>query len=391
VETGGGQEPEATMSVLPIAALDEMRARVLGVKGGAELRAEDVATPFAPARAILQLSPRELMLFGFIQNRGTVVVAAAFGLLWEVGLVDGFMDSMFGEQTSGRGVVRDIVRSLFGQGGLPVGRIMLTLAAFAGFLVFIRVMSMGWAVVRLHGFTLRRIGKDLHTEFGLLTRVAATIPLRRIQTLSIREGPLHQLFGRVSIRVETAGGHGGEDTATQREWLAPILRREELPGLLQEVLPEVDLAAVHWQAVHPRAFRRAVKEWIFAAVIISLPFVMLLKWWDLVLLAILLVWAFVVARLYVAHLGWAVTGDAVLFRSGWAWRKITVALFAKIQAVAIYESPFDRRTAMARLMVDTAGAGAASHRVYIPYLPRESARDLGGFLATQAAGTAFRW
>jgi membrane protein YdbS with pleckstrin-like domain len=49
---------------------------------------------------------------------------------------------------------------------------------------------------------------------------------------------------------------------------------------------------------------------------------------------------------------------------------------AKIQAVSRYESPFDRRAAMARVRVDTAGAGERSHRIDIPYLAREVADDL---------------
>lgn len=391
VETGAGRRPEATMSVLPVSAFEEMRRRVFEEKGAMEVPADaGVPSPIS-GRTILHLPPRELIICGLIQNRGVVVIAAAFGVLWELGLVDASMDRLFGEQASGRGVARDFVRAMFGQGGLPVGRIVLTLAAFVGLLLFIRLISMGWALVRLHGFRLSRVGEDLRTEFGLLTRVVATIPLRRIQTLTIREGPLHQLAGRVSVRVDTAGGDGGEDTTTQREWLAPILRREELSALLREVLPELNLADVGWCAPHPRAFRRALKEWIFVAVLISLPFVLLLKWWDLVLFAALLGWAFVVAHLYVKHLGWALTEGVVLFRSGWGWKQVSIARYAKIQAVAIQESPFDRRTGMAGLMVDTAGAGDASHRVHIPYLPRETARGLCDFLAAQAGRTEFKW
>jgi membrane protein YdbS with pleckstrin-like domain len=57
----------------------------------------------------------------------------------------------------------------------------------------------------------------------------------------------------------------------------------------------------------------------------------------------------------------------------------------------MHESPFDRRAAMARVRVDTAGAGATAHRVDIPYLSREAARELFDLLSLQAARTAFRW
>jgi putative membrane protein len=162
-------------------------------------------------------------------------------------------------------------------------------------------------------------------------------------------------------------------------------------------LPGVDLEAVAWQPVHPRAFRRELKGSILVASVVSLALVMLLKWWDLALLGVLLIWAGMHARLYVKHLGWAMTGGAdgtdgaILLRSGWIWRRISVARFSKIQAVAIHESPFDRRALMARLRVDTAGGGIRSHRVDIPYLAREKARELCDLLAAQAGRTAFRW
>jgi putative membrane protein len=399
VETGGGQEPEAKMSVLPIADYEEMRRRVFAGRGGEEAPADatagSAALSAAPGRTLLHLSPRELLLHGFIENRGFLIIAAAFGLLWEIGLMDGLTDGVFGEGKSGRGVVRALLAALFGRGGFPVGRIALAVAAFLGLLVVIRLISMVWALVRLYGFRLTRDGEDLRTEYGLLTRVVATIPLRRIQTVTIREGPFHRLFGRAAVRVETAGGNGGEEGdesgKKQREWLAPILRREALPGFLREVMPELDLAAVAWEPVHPRAFRRELKQWLVVAVGIALPFAWLLKGWDLALLAVLIAWGVVCARFQVARLGWAVTDRAVLFRSGWIWRQVSVARFAKIQAVAIHESPFDRRNDMARVRVDTAGAGDLAHRVDIPYLARETARELHGLLAAQAARTAFRW
>jgi membrane protein YdbS with pleckstrin-like domain len=93
----------------------------------------------------------------------------------------------------------------------------------------------------------------------------------------------------------------------------------------------------------------------------------------------------------VENLMWCATDEAVAFRSGWLWRRLTVTPVAKIQAVAFAESPFDRRTAMARVRVDTAGASERSHRIAIPYLARETARHLQARLATHAAQTTFRW
>jgi len=269
----------------------------------------------------------------------------------------------------------------------------LALAGIAAWLMIVRLVSTAWGAIRLYGFRLTRAGDDLRTEFGLFTRVATTIPLRRVQTMTIREGPVHRMVQRVSVRIETAGGsHTATGAGTsEREWVAPIIRRQELPDFVRQVLPELDLVAITWHPPAPGAFRRAVKPAIVGAVGISLVLVGPLERWALGLLPVTLAWAVFAARKYVHCLGWAATDDVVVFRSGWLWRSVTAARAAKIQAVTWFESPLDRRAAMAQVRVDTAGAGERSHRVHIPYLSRETAVELHHWLAARAASTAFRW
>jgi putative membrane protein len=219
----------------------------------------------------------------------------------------------------------------------------------------------------------------------------ATIPLKRIQTLTIREGPLHRLFGLASVRVDSAGGSGRAGAAAKRESLAPIIRSTEIRRLLDDVLPEVDFAAVEWRPVDARGFQRAMTASVFFYAALTLPFVLMLKWWTLALLAVLMAWAYFDVTMHMRHLAWASTDRAVFFRSGWLFRQMTVARYTKIQTVSLTESPFDRRHRMAAVRVDSAGAGDLSHRIRIPYLARATAEDLFRRLAGEAARTSFRW
>lgn len=395
IETGGGAEPEAAMRVLPLAALDEMRERVFAGRALVAAAAEALPATHieAPQRqTLLRLRPRDLLLAGFVDSRGLVIVSAAFGLLWEVGLFDPTMDLIFGKDVSGRGLIRQVFGAAFGGGIPPIGRMLFMAAAFAAVLLAMRILSMGWSLVRLHGFRLDRAGNDVRAEFGLFTRVMTTIPLHRIQTLTIREGPLHRLFGAASLRADSAGSMArGEGGQVKRESLAPIVRRADLAQLLREVLPDVDIAAVNWQPVDPRGFRRALKVSLIFYGLVTLAFVPMLKTWALALLLVLSAWAVLEARLRIAHLGWALGNRAVMFRSGWLVREITIARFAKIQVVTLAESPFDRRQQMASVRVDTAGAANLSHRVDIPYLSRKTAAALYHALTLEAARTTFRW
>ncbi len=409
VENASGKEAEARISVLPMAAFEEMRRRVFEGRAHAvaaqvqttaepDARATDDRRP-APATAaneetLLVLSAPDLLLCGFLENRGMVIIAAIYGFLWQLGPLGNVWSRIFDDESYAAGRLRGTVAGI-AEGKWPsVGQMAVILGTIAGLLIFVRLVSMAWATVRLYGFHLTLVGQDLRTEFGLFTRVASTTPLRRIQTMTIRESPLHRVVKRVSVRVETAGGSaqpGNRGRGIEREWLAPLARVAALPGLIQTVLPDLNLDTLAWQPVHPRAFRRAVKPAIVVALATAAAFAAMLGWRALGVLPFTLVWFAVGARKYVAHLAWATTEDVVVFRSGWLWRVITVARVAKIQTVSLRESPFDRRWAMARLRVDTSGASDRSHRVDIPYLPRDVAISLHHRLALGAADTDFRW
>jgi putative membrane protein len=402
IETGGGSEGEARMRVVSLGAFRELRDRVF--EGRSPLAGDPVAGgPGAPAEpsgaravragvvaeTILHLPFREVVLCGLIEGRGLVVLSGIFGVLWEAGLIDNIVGTIFGEPTSGRGAILQMVRAIVGQGALSPARISLTLVAFGTFLIVVRGFSAAWAVVTLHGFRLARAGKDLRLEYGLLTRVTATIPTHRIQALTIHEGPLHRLCGRVSIRVDTAGGDGQDPAQAQRQRLAPLLRRGDLDQFLRAVLPDHDSDVV-WNPVDRRGFRRKLTRSAIVVAFAGAALAWPLRAWTVPVFVLMFGWAAIHARQWIRRLGWATTNSAVLFRSGWLWRNTTLAPLGKIQIVAIRESPFDRRLQMAAVVVDTAGAGE-SHRVHIPYLARDTAHGLAEGLAVHAARSTFRW
>ncbi len=288
---------------------------------------------------------------------------------------------------------RNLFRPFVDGSPFPVDRIAIGAVGFAVFLVVVRIVSMIWALVRLYDFRLTRVGEDLRTEYGLFTKVAATVPIRRVQAITINAGPLHRWLKRATVRVATAGGGGksGQSAANVREWLAPLIHQQALPQLLQQVLPGFDLSSVSWQPVHPRAFARALKPMLVFTVIVTLGAALLIGWGAIGVLILLLLWGVITTRQYVAHLGWAEDDEVVMMKSGWIWQQITLARVNKIQAVAMHQTPFDRRAAMARVRVDTAGAGEFSHRVDIPYLDHQIARGLAQRLSAAAANTTFRW
>ena len=392
VETAAGGEPEATMTVLPVAAMEEMRQLVFAARleppPSLEPRALD--EPGADADVLLRLPAGEVLLYGLVESRGAVVLAGGLGVLWELGLFERFFERA-ADGGAGGGVLRQLVRSAMSQAGGPTfAAVLQTVGAFVGLLVVLRLLSMAWAFVRLHGFTLRRAGHDVRFEYGLLTRVSGTVPQRRIQTLTVSGSPLHRLFGRASVHVDTAGGDGGESQQRRREPIAPLVHEREVSAILAALLPEVNLSAVTWQPCHPRAVRRVRLRGVVVSALLCVPLTLALGAWTIVPFVFLSGWTWFYARRYVAALGWALEREAVVYKRGWLWPQVTIARFAKIQVVTRQESPFDRRTGMARVAVDTAGADE-NRRIDIPYLPADTATGLASALGDAAARTAFHW
>ena len=410
VETAGSARPEAVMRVLSLDAVAEMHARVFAgrpVPPGPTGRPAGVQDPPPGAagepreRVLLRVPAGELVKLGIVSNKGMVVVAAALGLIAQ-SRPDG---DAFGP------VLRSAADRLLLGGaadwltGLRLANPVLTAVLLAiTFVVLafvlLRILSVGWFLLQLHGFTLTRRGSDLGADHGLFTRVSRTIPTGRIQSLTATESPLHRWFRRQSLELRTVGGAATADAnvdfnsssgnaRAESQWLAPMVETTQVPVLLRQVLPDIDLAGVTWQPLAGRARRRILARGLGVSAAVTLLGGLAAGPWALALALPAALAACLHAHRYVAHAAYAVTAWGVLFRSGWWTRKLAIVPHARIQTVGLAESPFDRRHGMASVRVDT--AGAAGYTIAIPYLERTVAAEVVRRLYAEADQRAFRW
>jgi putative membrane protein len=97
--------------------------------------------------------------------------------------------------------------------GLPA---LLTWTSGKGVLWIFAVMAvvgagaLALSYLRWRGFRYRIGGDEVVIEQGLLNRSRRSIPLERIQDVSIERGPLARLFGLALVRIETGGGDKDE-------------------------------------------------------------------------------------------------------------------------------------------------------------------------------------
>ena len=391
IETAGGSEPEASFKVLSLDAIDLLRRQIFAGREqpatattGAPMPAADGSlaapptTATEPPRELLHIPTIELLKLGLISNRGMALIAVVFGLSWEFDLFDRIdVGSVFEWTKSHTG----------GMGWL--GALVVVIAA----LLAMRVLSVGWVLLRFFDYRLTRSGDDFRLSCGLLTRVTATVPRRRIQLVSLRQTLLQRLIRRASIRIETAGGGGGGDdgqrdtySAVSRRWFVPTIPIADAPRLLNEIHEglDADFAAAPWQPLAPKARRRMMR----GSLKLTLPVGIILGviWWPWGaiaggLLAAALLWHAHRAARYMAY---ARTERCMLFRSGVTTRCISAAFLDKVQVVSLHESPFDRRWRMASVGIDTAGAGPADHLIHVPCLPRDVAESLAAALYADA-------
>ena len=95
------------------------------------------------------------------------------------------------------------------------------------------LLSILSSFVRYHGFTIRKVGKELHITRGLLERIQTTVPYNRIQALKSTEGLLRQPFGLESISIISAGHQQGQQ---QKSLIAaPLILSDERGGLFSTI------------------------------------------------------------------------------------------------------------------------------------------------------------
>jgi putative membrane protein len=389
LESAGGDKPEAQMRVLGLAdalALERLvrhHGTSVAPAGGVDAPAQ--AETGDDGKTLLALPVPEVIRLGLVSNRGMIVFAAIFGLLWQLFPDERWMARM----------AEDSIREVAGYGeALHLGWMgMLSLGfAFVGAFVFlVRLLSVVLAMTQYYGFRLAQDGRRLTVERGLLARMRSSVAPRRIQAWHLHENLLHRWMGRRSLRIDTATG-GREDDPRKLRELAPIATPEACDALAAHLLPAAAWppAPAQWQELPRKLWWR-----LFAG---SAPWNLLLAGalaWNLgawgLLVLLWLPWSAYAAWRQAGRMGYAVDARLVAVRGGWWTRWWRFAEVDKLQALRLQRSPLDRWLGTATLWLDTAGAGGLSPPLRIRYLPEAQARALYRQLGSALASRRLRW
>lgn len=232
------------------------------------------------------------------------------------------------------------------------------------------VLSAAMTFATYYDFRLTQVGDELRYERGLLQRYDGSIPLSKVQTLTLGENALMRRFGYATLAVETAGYGPGQTPSGGSEAAIPLATRERVIRLAQDVEPfdVPEFSRPPKRARTRYAFRYSLALAGLAGILFALQVLVEPPAPVPVPLAAIPL-ALVVFAPLAAHLKWRSRGYAagenhVFTRNGFWNRTIKVVPYYRVQTVIQTETIFQRRRNLASVVVDTASsAGGVAEAV----------------------------
>lgn len=332
VEAIGGSETEGRLDALSPDVADALRAVLL------RQPVRPASTVQPAGEALARLGVRDLVLAGL--TGGRIGVAAAI-----VGLAHQLFGDRFFETFS-----IDLARRI----DIDIGGTALLVVAA---LLAVFVVSIIATALTYWDFTLTHRDDALLVRRGLLEQRFDTVPLRRIQGVTVEENALRRALGMATVKVQIAGRAGGEE-AKRTNLLLPIGSRRQAFALVEEALGVAGLAAAPLTPMPHRARRRRITRAVVFTAVVTVPAV--IGFGRPGLLALLAFGPALAAALAAYRaLGHGQHGGVVLARSGALVRATSFVPVTRLASLALSASPFQRRTGLATLALQIPAASAS--------------------------------
>ncbi|MFB6111404.1 MAG: PH domain-containing protein [Halobacteriaceae archaeon] len=335
-ETAGGGSTEAKLRYVGVAEAQRIQDVF---RGGARRSAGEQTAETEPGQELFALDQRALLVlsalsfdlrvFSAVQTVGAIASPTVFGLVF-----DGPMS-------------QQLLRiGLAGVGLLLTGWLLGAAVTFT----------------RYYGFRLSKRDDELRYERGLLQRYSGTIPLEKIQTLTVKENLFMRRFGYAALGIETAGYAGSESPGGGSEAAVPLERREDVVALARSLEPFESIALSRPPDRARRRYRR--RYWLGTAILAAAVSAIVVwvgesvLWWavpaGIAITGGLL--AGPAARRAHRSRGYELQDGYIVSRLGWWRRRTTVVPDYRVQTVIDRRTVFQRRWSLATVEFDTAGS-----------------------------------
>ncbi|MEF8883776.1 MAG: PH domain-containing protein [Haloarculaceae archaeon] len=339
LETAGGGQTEAQLQYVGEEEASRLQSEVSRLRRAGDATAdvdEEAAQP--PAETIFEISRRELGVLALVSTDFRVVSLVFFA------------GSVFGPSAF------EQARPVFAGPETVLGWLFGPLAAIASIIV-IGIVAGLVSAARYYGFRLTRGEAELRYERGLLQKYSGTIPLSKVQTLSVKETVLARRLGYAALYIETAGSVASSGDSGGSQSAVPLAERDRVRALARSI---EDVPLDSFERPPKRARQRYAAR--YSLVVLALTGLLYV---SSTLAGVETFWYAPLALLVVvpvgAHLKWRHRGyylgdDHVVTRNGFWSRTTKIVPYHRVQTTVSTETVFQRRRRLGTVVVDTAGS-----------------------------------
>ena len=334
-------------------------------------------SPVAASEPILTLNWRDMIKIGLSDRRAFVLLAVIAPFFEQI-------SEEFGQAIAN--AIEDVAADVAAMGTAIAATL---LGAFVLFVVVMLVLgSIVAAFLRYHNFKLYLENQRLRSTGGLFTRHEATMETGKVQVARVSQGLVMRWSSRLRILLKQASSGKQKVGKSFRIPAAP-------PGFQQGFLasvfaPEIgntdlDFDSDQLKPVDVRFMRPLVLYFGILPSVALASFLYLANGIGLFFLAWIPLWTLVQFQVW-RRLGYNVTGDALIRRSGFLSRKLDVFLLRKVQRVTISRSPYQRRKGLASMRFYL-----ASGSIRLPYIDASEAESIRDYVLYKVESSTKSW
>jgi putative membrane protein len=365
IETASGAGAEANLSALGEAEAQRLRAELTG----AQPEFSSTEPVWQRQDSLYRAGFKELLLAGATGNRALFILASVVGFAV-------LLPSVVG-QLRGR-----VVSQL---DALP-GPVWMAFAGAGAALFFVGwIVSIVTTIIGYWDFEVRLRDGRLQRTYGLLNHVENFVPIRRVQVLLVSQNVLQRLLRVCTARIETAGAYAASDgnergPQTSSPVLSPMTDWDGAQAVIREVVAGSAPGSEAWTPISPKTVVRGVRSALLWAVLASAGGWFWLGPRGLAFGVGLLVLAWLAGLLRKATCAFSDSSEVFVSRRGAFSRHTSYVPVAKVQSVALAQSPVQRRLALADLRLTTAGSSLTGVHIEVPDLAFDVASGLADSL-----------
>ncbi|VEF49467.1 YdbT [Bacillus freudenreichii] len=355
VETAGsgGDKAEAELTAIKKEDAASLQKIIADVKN--KVPSDVTEEVEAPKEDIIyKISARQLLFLASTSGRAGVVISAFLAFVFQF---EDFIpyEKLFNE-------MQQLIKF-----GVVFISVVVFIALFIAWLLSVVI-----AFFKYNDFTVKKVKDELIITRGLLEKRTTTVPLHRIQALTITESPIRQPFGYASVSLESAGG-ASTDLENSSMVLLPIVKRSEIADLLGGYF--TDYA---FDTDFSPAPKRSIRRYMFVKSIIALVIAGVVTgfFWPYglfaaALLPISILWGYTQYK----SAGWNIVDQQLTMRYRTIEQHTMLMKKNRIQSMEASISWFQKRADLAAVSA-AVKSGAGSRNAEIAHLDEKHALEV---------------